>query len=162
MNRPYQISKEKLVTFSGEHLYYEIVMLYGATRMLQEGVTDMIVYNALLESFVIHASNILDFFYKPASQPDDAKAIHYVRNVKKWNEALPSYAKYFRKFNRKRNKEVTHLTYKRLDVKPHEKKWGSPEITKQIQHIVDCFLTQADPEHLHPNIYELREGRIPG
>jgi len=93
MPLPQRIRKEKLIAFSGEHLYYEIWMLYGVTKKLQTEITDPYVYNALLESFVVHASIILDFFYKPQVKPDDAKAIHYLNSIEEWNNLLPSYAK---------------------------------------------------------------------
>lgn len=151
--------KEKLIAFSGEHLYYEIWMLYGVTEKLKGGVRDIFVYNALLESFVVHASVILDFFYKPANKPDDAKAIHYMDSVEQWNAVLPSYAKYFRRFNMKRNKDVMHLSYKRLEVKPEQKRWGVIELSGHITRLIDEFLRLANPEYLDPKIYELRKSR---
>jgi len=151
-----KIPKEKLIAFSGEHLYYEIWMLYGVTDILLKGVADEYVYNALLEAFVIHASIIIDFFYRSEIYDGDARALHYIHNIKGWRAALPSYQKYFKEFHRKRNKEVVHLSYTRLDVKPEEKRWNARKIIKQIRKIVDLFLKQADPELLHPRMYELR------
>ncbi|MFA5261829.1 MAG: hypothetical protein WC450_11440, partial [Candidatus Omnitrophota bacterium] len=69
-----EIPAQKLLAFSGEHLWYEINMLYGVMDILLKGVDDYYLYNALLEAFVLHASVILDFFYKPAVKPDDAHA----------------------------------------------------------------------------------------
>ena len=153
-----KVSKEKLIEFSGEHLYYEIWMLYGVTDTLLKGVEDRYVYNALLESFVIHASIIIDFFYRPQVYDGDARALHYVDDIRAWRESLPSYERYFKKFHRKRNKEVVHLSYNRLDVKPEEKRWNARKVIKQIRKIVDRFLAQANPELLHPKMYELRTG----
>lgn len=154
-----KVSKEKLIEFSGEHLYYEIWMLYGVTNSLLKGVEDEYVYNALLESFVIHASIIIDFFYRPQVYSGDARAVHYIPDVASWKEALPSYDRYFKKFHRKRNREVVHLSYKRLDVKPEEKKWNIRKIIKPIRKIVDLFLEKADPKLLHPQMQELRTKR---
>lgn len=147
--------KEKLIAFSGEHLYYEIWMLYGVTEKLRAGVKDIYHYNALLESFVVHASVILDFFYKPGHKIDDAKAIHYIDDIQQWNKILPSYAKHFRRFNMKRNKEVIHLSYKRLEVKPEHKNWGIVNLRNHISQLVDEFLRIANPEYLDPQIYSL-------
>jgi len=151
-----KISKERLREFSGEHLYYEIAMLYGSVEKLQEGIEDDILYSALLESFVLHASIILDFFYKPQIKPDDARAIHYIKNRKAWANALPDYDKHFRKFGKKRNKALAHLTYKRLDATVEDKHWGAVPIVKQIKKIVDTFLEKADEDLIHPKLYELR------
>ena len=151
-----KVPKEKLIEFSGEHLYYEIDMLYGVSQTLWDGTSNFYLYNALLESFVIHASIILDFFYRPQDNPDDAKAAHYMKDIKKWKAVLPRKTADLENFIKKRNKEVVHLSYRRLEVKPEEKRWRSPRITNQIKKLVDLFLNHADPELLHPKIYELR------
>lgn len=151
-----KITPEKLIEFSGEHLYYEIWMLYGVTDTLVKGVQDEYIYNALLESLVIHASIIIDFFYRPQVYAGDSRAFHYIIDRKKWRESLPSYDLYFKTFHRKRNKEVVHLSYNRLDVTLDQKKWNARKIIKQIRKIVDLFLEQADPRLLHPKMYGLR------
>ncbi len=153
---PEKIDIQRLIEFSGEHLYYEIDMLYGVTKLLQEGQKNSYVFNAFLESFVVHASNILDFFYRPQIKSDDARAIHYMDDPKKWQEQLPPYEKHFEKFDHKRNKRVMHLSYKRLDIPSDQRKWESPKITKEIQKLVDLFLDKANPRYLHPRLYQLR------
>jgi hypothetical protein len=152
------IPAQKLRVFSGEHLWYEIHMLYGVMELLLQGVDDYYLYNALLEAFVLHASVILDFFYKPAVKPDDARAVHYVRDPGAFHKALPPFEQKFGGFTRKRNKERVHLSYRRLYVRPEEKHWRSSKITKDIRRIVDIFLDHADPARLHPKMYTLRTG----
>ena len=134
-------------------------MLYGVLDQLLKGVEDSCIYNALLESFVLHASVILDFFYKPPVKPDDARAVHYVRDADAFQKALPSFEQKFGGFTRKRNKEVVHLSYRRLYVRPEEKRWGAEKITKDIRRIVDIFLDHADPKKLHTKMYSLRTRR---
>ena len=151
-----KISKKILIEFSGEHLYYEIDMLYNVSRLLTGQKHEVYYFDALLESFVIHASNVLDFFYKPQVKADDALAIHYINNTKDWYKKLPLHNKYFQKFHTKRNKHVMHLSYKRLDVKPEQKSWRVTKITKEIKKIVDNFLDAASPALIHPSLYKLR------
>jgi hypothetical protein len=151
-----KIPQDQLIAFSGEHLYYEIVMLYGVVDYLLKGTDNMIVYNALLESFVIHASNILDFFYKPQIKEDDAKAIHYMDHPKSWTALLPPQEIHFKDFTKKRSQWVVHLSYKRLEVLPEQKRWGAPKITKEIKKLVNLFLLNASPVLVHPRLYELR------
>jgi hypothetical protein len=154
------IPKDKLIAFSKEHLYYEICMLYGVVEQLTKGPQDVCLYNALLESFVIHASNILGFFYKPQAKDDDAKAEHYMAQPRAWKALLPPYEKHFKDFDKKRNQWVVHLSYKRLDVAPEQKRWRSPKVTEEIRKLVDLFLTNADPQLIHPRLYELRSNKI--
>jgi hypothetical protein len=151
------MTPQQLKEFSGEHLYYEIRMLYGVLDIFkdQEKIKDRFIYNALIESFVIHTQIILDFFYVPQMKPDDAKAIHFVRDVTIWKEALPPYERYFRKFNRRRSREVVHLSYSRLEVKGEDKTWYPEKTTEHIKLIVDLFLEHADPDRLHAKMYEL-------
>lgn len=154
-----KILKKRLIDFAEEHLFYEIKMLYGVVDMLHKcDMSNMYIYNALLESFVLHASVILDFFYAPEKKNDDARAIHYVKNSAEWKKALPLLNKHFAGFTRKRNKEVMHLSYKRLEVRSHEKRWGSRKITKEISKVVDLFLDHANPQLIHPSLNTLRHG----
>lgn len=157
MNKSEYLTKENLILFSGEHLYYEIKMLYSLYDILKTKVNDVYVYNALIESFVIHTTILLEFFYKPQIKPDDAKAVHYVKDRKKWKEAIPSFDKYFRKFSRKRNRELVHLSYKRLDVKPDEKIWYPDKTTIHIKRLVNTFLKLADPELIDPKLHEFKK-----
>ena len=45
MSNEQKISKEELREFSGEHLYYEIKMLYEITEILKEKDKNVYVYN---------------------------------------------------------------------------------------------------------------------
>ncbi|MGE0268135.1 MAG: hypothetical protein AB7S78_06755 [Candidatus Omnitrophota bacterium] len=159
MGRYENITNEQLLEFSGEHLYYEISMLYGVVDLLntKEKIADPYIINALIESFVIHTQVILDFFYMPQMKADDAKAIHYIDDIKLWKSNLPSYDRYFRKFNRRRSREVVHLSYSRLDVKGEEKTWHLVKTTEHIKLVVNAFLEHANKGLLHPKMYELKK-----
>ena len=149
------IHQERLRAFSGEHLYYELNMFFGVTKRLGEGAHDQYIYSALLESFVIHTSLILDFFYKPPAKADDATVMHFIKDIARWKKLRPSYDKYFRKFHRRRSREVVHLSYKRLDIDASEKLWNVEKIVPSIRELVRVFLKVADPDLLHPRLYQL-------
>jgi len=150
-----RITADKLVAFSQEHLYYEFAMLFGVVDILQKEVEDVYLYNALLESFVVHAANILDFFYKPMIKEDDAKAEHFMDHPQAWRKILPPYEKHFKKFDMKRNKRVVHLSYKRLEIHAEDRRWGVRKIAKEIKKLLKLFVKNANPQHLHPRIIEL-------
>jgi hypothetical protein len=149
------IPDQRLQQFSEEHLYYEVSMLYGVTDLLVRGTPSHFIHNALLESFVIHASNVLDFFYRPQVKEDDVKALHYVKDIKQWRTKLPVQSDEFKEFQTKRNKWVMHMSYNRLDVGPQDRRWGAPKLAKQIKKLVDLFLDNADPARLHPRMQQL-------
>ncbi len=158
MGRYSDISPEQLRVFSGEHLYYEIDMLYGVVNLLsaENAPQDPYVINALLEAYVIHTQVILDFFYQPQMKADDAKAIHFIADMALWKKTIPPYDRYFRKFNRRRSREVVHLSYHRLDVRPEDKTWYLVRTTEHIKLVVNAFLEHANPDILHPRMYELK------
>lgn len=158
MSKYKDITHEQLKSFSGEHLYYEIFMLYGVVDILKQkpDFDNEIILDALIESFVIHTQIILDFFYIPQMKPDDAKAIHFVKNVGTWKKEIPSYDRYFRRFNRRRSREVVHLTYSRLEVSKEDKPWDIQKTTQHIQKVVNLFIEHADPRRLHERVYALK------
>lgn len=148
---------KQLIEFSGEHLYYEIKMLFEAANLLTAmPASNQYVFCALLESFVLHTYNMLDFFYKPQIKPDDAKAYHYIKDFDGWKKALPAYESYFRLFNRRRNREVTHLSYKRMEVTGDTKSWHVQETTQKMKTIVGIFMKFADGKLLHPKLNEFK------
>lgn len=151
-----KIKKEHLLAFSGEHLYYEFNMFFGLSKLLGKGVNDQYVYSALLESFIIHTCLILDFFYKPPRKADDASVVHFIDDIKKWKKLRPSYDKYFRKFHRRRSREVVHLSYKRLEVEKSEKLWNIAKVVPSVCQLFSAFLETANPELLHPNVHKLK------
>ncbi|MBZ0167699.1 MAG: hypothetical protein K8I00_12910 [Candidatus Omnitrophica bacterium] len=152
------ISQEQLRIFSGEHLFYEIDMLYGVVDRLSalDRPQDPYTINALLEAYVIHTQVILDFFYQPQMKADDAKALHFIDDIRDWKKSIPPYDRYFRKFNRRRSREVVHLSYHRLDIKPEDKTWYLVKTTEHVKLVVNAFLDHANPEKLHPRMYELK------
>lgn len=151
-----KISNKELRDFSGEHLYYEIKMLYEITDILKGKFDNVYVYNGLIESFVIHTYILLDFFYKPRIKADDAKAMDYIKDVKTWKQKRLPFDKYFRNFNRRRSREVVHLSYKRLDRKKEDKVWYSNKTTDHIKKLVSLFLKEADPELIDPKLEEFK------
>jgi len=158
-NNFFKKDKAALREFSREHLYYEIKMLFGVLQTLESKdfkAVNKYIFNALIESYVIHTNILLDFFYKPPTKPDDAKAVDYVKDRKKWKTALLPYNKYFRKFNRRRSREVVHLSYRRLEVSRQEKTWFPEKTTQHIKELINVFLDNADPELVHPRLYELK------
>ena len=152
-----QLSKEQLIAFSGQHLYYEITMFFGVKNLLKKDIEDFYVYSALLESMIIHGSVILDFFYKPPQKEDDASALDYIDDIARWKKLRPSYDKYFRKFHRRRSREVVHLSYKRMEVKDDERLWNMKKLTPHIKELVRVFMDVANPQLIHPKFYELKE-----
>jgi hypothetical protein len=88
--------------------------------------------NVILESALIHARNLLDFFCGKESQKDDIIAGHFVRNPDEtpWTSAKLAFLS---SCKTDINKALSHLTYKRVEFKPT---W---QITRIRQEIEDAY-----------------------
>lgn len=134
---------------ASDHLYYEIWMLNSLAQGLASGIFgEGVINNALLESFVIHARALLDFFYtdKPR-HADDVVAQDFFPTPEQWPKARPKKSQALKKVHRRVAKEVAHLTYTRQEVAPAAKGWPFMDIAQEINTAIDKFLGII-PEHL--------------
>jgi hypothetical protein len=122
-------SADRLRRFADEHLLYEAGMLYEITIKLmnRHHEDDPVVENALLESFGVHARNLIDFLWlgKPMKATDAIAADYTVD----WR--APTMSEQLSRVKDRVGKEMVHLSYNRLDV--DGKGWQvlgiGPEIT---------------------------------
>ncbi len=155
MNILPDLTDEEFQKFSGEHLFYEIQMLFDLHKRFDTPPEDSCLYGALLESYIIHTTTLLEFFYKPALKVDDAQAIHFIKDIPFWKRDMPRYESYFRKFSRKRNRELVHLSYKRLEVTDEDRAWYGNKTIGHIKLLVELMLKYGDAKKLHPKLFEL-------
>jgi hypothetical protein len=104
-------------------LNYEIQMLNETAIMLSGRPDDGPLKNALLESFAIHARNLVLFFHPevvPRPHPGDVLARHYVPGWAGVRQELPGALSVVAQ---RVNKEIVHLSVERLDVGPEAKHW---------------------------------------
>jgi hypothetical protein len=83
------VTHEELRLFAVDHLMYELTMFHETAMRLKHDsalATDIIVKNALLESFTIHVRLLALFLYqKPNPKwPNDVTAEHYVKDIHAW------------------------------------------------------------------------------
>jgi hypothetical protein len=77
---------------------------------------DLVVGNALLESFTIHLRSLINFFYSDSAyaKSDDILAEHYFSEKEYWGTIRPFHSKEeLRKIKTRVSKEIAHLTYTR-------------------------------------------------
>ena len=115
-----------------KHVRYEYEMLVKTAQCLYSKPPDPVIMNALIESYAIHARNIIDFLFPDKPRPDDITASRFLPG---WNKNLPSFLKDIR---REINKRVSHLT----EVRIKEGDWNVPDITKDLGKILNQFFTQ--------------------
>ena len=121
-------------------------MLVGTAKRLETVQCDRLMNNALLESFCIHARNVLDFLYFSKSRhPDDLSAEDFLVGSGGWNGQMPEPLRDIYKAVCKR---VAHLTTVRLSITPDEKAWKYSEITKDICACLRKFIDLVPKEKL--------------
>jgi hypothetical protein len=74
------LSDPELATYSGEHLLYELQLFQWTSAAVPSAKKDVLRY-VLIESFVIHLRNLIDFFYTPRREDDDVIAADFSRTL---------------------------------------------------------------------------------
>jgi hypothetical protein len=121
MSKNLKHSPEGLKEAFGHHLFYEIDMLRATSACLASPSFRQIVVNALIESFCIHARNLIEFFDQKSGTPGSAGsdyvgAKHFTtKDYVCWTGGEPS-----NELRARLNRQVSHLTYQRT-VKNAEK-----------------------------------------
>ncbi len=120
MNRPKRTDDE--LRKAAEHLEYEIGMLVSMANILSINVLGRgQLANAALESFTIHARNLLDFLYPQGAREDDVIADDYFPIPDDWQKRRTVKTQILENVHRRVGKEVAHLTYARLEINNEQK-----------------------------------------
>lgn len=143
-------SDDELLSAS-DHLNYEFWML-GVSLQKLDVVRDQQDVNCALESFGIHARALADFLFNPSGRKDDMLAIDYLDDVDEWEDFLLQKKEIHNYLRNRVGKEIAHLSYVRLDVKPEEKRWDCAKIHKEIDEIFLEFLKRVPDERLEQKL----------
>jgi len=105
------------------HVLYEFQMLHWAGTQLWAGMQSGLMKNALLESFLVHARCIEEFFRCASKYPNTMKSSDFALS-------LPVDAKCAEEIKRM-HKELAHLTYERKRS-PEAPGWDTKGIARQL------------------------------
>jgi hypothetical protein len=142
MRPPNSLTDEELVTYSHDHIRYEIGMLQWTAAILlslpdldSTGVFAETIKNSLLNSFASHARNLIDFLYLRnhfgRDKSGDIVVEDYIESTF-LDEHLPPITKTLEDAKVKANKQVAHLTVERLAYEVAGKEWQFMQIYMQI------------------------------
>lgn len=146
------LTDQELAAYADEHLTYELNMLtwtaafmIGLLRLASKEPLVVNVGNAILESFAIHARNLVDFLYKRDTgkdQPSDIVVQDYVDPAALVG-VLPATTYALSDVNFKSNKQVAHLTVERIAFEKRGKPWAfgriAYDITRAFKDIAHLF-----------------------
>ncbi len=143
-------SPEELIEAS-QHLLYEYDMLNVTALGLASGIggESSPLNNALLESFVIHARNLLHFFFPEQPYATDVLAQHYFPTPAEWVGIRGDMPEVLADVRSRANKEMAHLTYDRLLVDDKSKHWQYLDILAALKEIMARLVQNVPPDLLH-------------
>lgn len=145
--------------YADEHLQYEVDMFLwlsnvcgGGVRIQAVGVAETTrISNALIESFVIHLRNVIDFLYIDKPQPSDIVAADYC-SPSTWALAGTAISHKLDDARTRSNKEIAHLTTARKAGVPPDKAWDFRGLTLELRTILKLFAEKADTNRLSPRL----------
>ncbi len=153
-----------LLTYSAEHVAYEFEMFLGIAELLSvrssllaaDQRSAACLQNLLLEGFVLHLRNIVDFFFPGRTRPDDVVAADFCAEGV-WQPELP---RKLQEARRRANKELAHLTSKRKPGVDASKGWDLVGLSEEVHALMRLFVEQALPSRLAPVVARVvAEGR---
>ena len=98
---------------------------------------------ALLESFLVHTRNLIDFLYTDnAKFSDDILAVDYFDSPNKWITKRGMLPKYLEEVKAKANKLLSHITLSRIKKYKNDKGWNVQEITNKLDKVFQCFVKE--------------------
>jgi hypothetical protein len=133
-----------------DQIEYEKAMLDFTIKGLRKNPRGL-GYAVLMESFLIHARIINDFFYgyemrlngEKKLMKDDMIAEDIVEDQEQWQKVKPHSNKLSSELVQKINNQLTHLTYRRVKGKYGD--WEYEDIYKRMSELVDSFYQNINP-----------------
>lgn len=141
-----------------EHLHYEVQMTFDLAVLLTGShVPNLLVRNAMVETFPMHVRQLVDFFWKERSSnrkgERDAFAADYF-DPGEWAMLRPERPPELGAVWVKVGWGIVHLTYGRANVTPEEKLWQPLAICRVLVPVVRCFIDNVDPAKLDPEWFD--------
>lgn len=131
---------------AAEHLIYEIEMLKGTCLALESGFFPPgLLQNALIESFAMHARNLVYFLDAERPYKSDILADDFLLEPSTWHSIKGSIPPSIQPVLDRTNKEVAHLTYDRLGVRDEAKSWDCSAILDAITERFECWRRLVPP-----------------
>jgi hypothetical protein len=112
---------------------------------------DGYMHDALLESWVVHLRNLINFFCRPRDR-DDVIAEDFFDNPSAWSQSESGTLKNARV---RADKELSHITEKRKDAGEKDRDWDVAGLFQEIEKIAKQFASQASEAKLHSDVKQL-------
>ena len=130
----------------------ELLDIVAAGLLVPEPLSSWARRMALIESFAIHARNLILFLYPGRVCPGDVLAEDFFTSSGDWERCRPAKSTDLDEAVRRANKEIVHLTMDRIAGTPAEKAWNVPGLPGALASALRAFAQQARPDRLHPDV----------
>lgn len=107
--------------------------------------------NALIEVFAIHLRNLIDFLYLVRPQQTDVVAADFCA-TDVWEAVKPRISISLEAARVRANKEVAHLTSRRIAGTPPGKEWDPRALAAEIRLLLQLFVAKAEATRLSPDV----------
>ncbi len=150
-------SNDELIAAS-YHLAYEIEMMRGCAVCLSQipqPPPHAIIFNALLNSFLMHVRNIVEFLYTESGKAtnDQVIAEDYFRgNFEEWRMIRPEKTELLRETHVALQQAAAHLSYRRITRHPF---WGWNDVGRDLELIMNEFVKNVPVNRIHDDLRNL-------
>jgi hypothetical protein len=149
--------KDKLRLASTD-LLYEIDMFDSTARALILGLAGKSrMTNSLVESFAIHARNILYFLYADRPDKDEVTASKYFDGRRDWETIRQPLTDTLERAWKRADREIAHLTFSRQQVTPARKKWPVAAIHGDVFLVLNKFFAKVPDDLLTAAVVKSRK-----
>lgn len=139
MKKPRSFRSPQELRKISNHVIYEIKMLIETSQMEGKNCNQ---HNAILESFLIHTRNLIDFLWRNPKYPDDVSVNDFLND-----DFLELSDEIHKDLTNKISKHLAHITYTRN--KPKENKgWEKEKILNIVHQRLDEFFCRVDKDLL--------------
>jgi len=147
-----------LLAYSEEHVLYEFDMLLWSAglrgseaHLAAPNPEDAARLNsALIESFVVHLRNVIDFFYPNPRRLRDTDVIAAdFCDSGVWQHKV---SKTLKEAHKRADKEMAHLTNARIAGGPPSKDWDFSGLSGELGLVMCCFVKKALRSRLSPKV----------
>lgn len=139
-----------------EHFYYEVQMLdFSVDKVVEynlRGKTDKCLKNMAVDTCLLHARNLWDFFFFRPSK-NYVRASHFLDS---WGKPQIAGNSWIKKVEKRVNDEITHLTVGRISSSFSNMQWNCCAIRKEFFDVIITFLGQLPQKYMDEKLRKLK------
>jgi len=146
----------KTLRSASDALYYELLMLDVTAKVLSsEATRGSSLGGAILESFLVHLRNMIDFLYLPKCNKDDILAEDFFADPEDWMKLHPKQGMILKAAKKRINKLLAHLTYSRLKLIDADSDWIVIGLRNEIVSRIIVFVDNVSRDMIDEKLRRL-------